>query len=105
MAGREDSEWKLEGLGLIPFQHSQGPVSTFASKRVSGSGENRIQLARQTFLLLQRNIALFSFPISSFVSESGHRKRYEFSPILLVIVKIDDVRTKHSILFILSVKM
>lgn len=71
MAGREDSEWKLEGLGLIPFQHSQGPVSTFASKRVSGSGENRIQLARQTFLLLQRNIALFSFPISSFVSESG----------------------------------
>lgn len=79
MAGREDSEWKLEGLGLIPFQHSQGPVSTFASKRVSGSGENRIQLARQTFLLLQRNIVLFSFPISSFVSESGHRKRYEFS--------------------------
>lgn len=109
-----DSEnWKLGNykvngrkgrLGIEPWINS---LPTLPRSRFNLRLETRLWIGRKSNSTCAPNIPSsstkhrpFSFPISSFVSESGHRKRYEFSPILFVIVKIDDVRTKSTFCFV-----
>ena len=111
-------EWNLEGLGLIPFQDSQGLnfrpwkiefnlkfIFFFFLKetfpRIFSSNEAssplKLNLSRNEILFYWRN----SFPIPSLVVSKSW---YEFSPILSSpsIKILARIKSKRSILFVLS---